>query len=110
MGVRAASLKYAPAPTPIVVGAAADDGQVVLSIADRGPGISAGDLPHVFEKYYRASAARAQEGFGLGLYITRLLVEAHGGRIWVKTAAGEGTTFYVAIPAAGAGRRATTSA
>ena len=94
------ALKYAPASTPVVLGAAPDDGHVIVSVSDQGPGIAESDLPHIFEKYYRASDARAQQGLGLGLYITRLLVEAHGGRIWVKTALGEGTTFYVEVPAA----------
>ena len=73
---------------------------IILSVADCGPGISQQDLPHIFEKYFRASAARTKEGLGIGLYATRLLVQAHGGRIWVNSALGEGTTFYVALPAA----------
>jgi signal transduction histidine kinase len=99
------ALKYAPAPTPVVLAAAARGPEVLLEVRDRGPGIPPQDLPHVFEKYYRASETRAQEGTGLGLYITRLLVEAHGGRIWASSSVGQGTTFHVAIPAAPAPER-----
>jgi K+-sensing histidine kinase KdpD len=92
------ALKYAPSPTPVVLGAAVQDREVVVSVADRGPGISQQDLPHIFEKYYRTSDAQKREGLGIGLYGTRLLVQAHGGRIWVESLVGKGTTFYVAMP------------
>ena len=94
------ALKYAPAPTPVVLDAAVQGGDVVASVADRGPGISQQDLPRIFDKYFRASGARKQEGLGLGLYATRLLVKEHGGRIWVDSADGKGTTFHVALPTA----------
>jgi signal transduction histidine kinase len=94
------ALKYAPAPTPVVLGASVQDGQLVVSVADRGPGIAPRDLPHLFEKYFRAGGSPKKEGIGLGLYATRLLVQVHGGRIWVESALGEGTTFYVALPPA----------
>ena len=94
------ALKYAPAPAPVVLGAAVQGDNIVVSVADGGPGISQQDLPHIFGKYFRASATRAKEGLGIGLYGTRLLVQAHGGRIWVDSALGKGTTFYVALPAA----------
>jgi signal transduction histidine kinase len=94
------ALKYAPSPAPVVLGAAVQGTHLVISVADGGPGISQQDLPHLFEKYFRASATRTKEGLGIGLYGTRLLVQAHGGRIWVDSALGKGTTFYVALPAA----------
>jgi signal transduction histidine kinase len=94
------ALKYAPPPTPVVLGATQRDGAVVVSVADRGPGISEHDLPHVFEKYFRAVDTRRKEGLGIGLYAARMLVQAHGGRIWVDSAVGKGTTFYVALPTA----------
>ena len=92
------ALKYAPPPAPVVLGAAVQDGGIIISVADRGPGISQQDLPHIFEKYYRASGTRKKDGLGIGLYSTRLLVQAHGGRISVESALGEGTTFRVALP------------
>ena len=94
------ALKYAPPPAPVALGAAVQGDDIVVSVADGGPGISQEDLPHIFEKYFRASATRAKEGLGIGLYGTRLLVNAHGGRIWVHSALGKGTTFYVALPTA----------
>ena len=95
------ALKYAPSPTRVVLGATVQDGNsAVISVADCGPGISQRDLPHIFEKYYRASGTRKKEGLGIGLYGTRLLVQAHGGRIWVDSALDKGTTFYVALPTA----------
>jgi signal transduction histidine kinase len=94
------ALKYAPSPAPIVLAATVQGGNIVVSVADGGPGISQQDLPHIFEKYFRASATRAKEGLGIGLYGTRLLVQAHGGRIWVESALGKGTTFFVALPTA----------
>jgi signal transduction histidine kinase len=99
------ALKYAPAPAPVVLGAAVQGRDIVVSVADGGPGISKQDLPHVFEKYFRASATRKKEGLGIGLYGTRLLVQAHGGRIWVDSALGKGTTFYVALPTASSEER-----
>jgi signal transduction histidine kinase len=73
---------------------------VEVSVRDTGSGITAEDLPYVFERFYRAdkSRSRATGGAGLGLAIARQLVEAHGGRIWVESTQGEGTTFTFALP------------
>jgi signal transduction histidine kinase len=81
--------------------AARTEGQwVEVSVRDTGSGIAAEDLPYVFERFYRAdkSRSRATGGAGLGLAIARQLVEAHGGRIWVESTQGEGTTFTFALP------------
>jgi two-component system, OmpR family, phosphate regulon sensor histidine kinase PhoR len=77
-------------------------GAVVLQIADRGVGISPDDQARVFERYFRAVGNRRPEGLGLGLYITRLLVEAQGGRIEVESRLGQGSTFRVLFPGAAA--------
>ncbi|NIO68451.1 MAG: hypothetical protein GTN71_05240, partial [Anaerolineae bacterium] len=73
---------------------------VEVSVRDTGSGIAAEDLPYVFERFYRAdkSRSRATGGAGLGLAIARQLVEAHGGRIWVESTEGEGSTFTFALP------------
>ncbi len=93
------ALKYSSGP--VVVTAARRGAEVLVSICDEGPGIAAEDLPYVFEKFYRAAGVRkTKEGLGLGLYISRLVVEAHGGRIWVDSAPGRGSTFTVALPIA----------
>jgi len=75
-------------------------GEVRVSVADRGPGISTEDLPHLFERFYRARNAQRKDGLGLGLFITRMLVEAHGGRIWAESEPGRGSTFTFTLPMA----------
>jgi signal transduction histidine kinase len=95
--------KYSAAGEPIrvMVGAASDG--AVLSVEDRGSGIPADELPHLFDRYFQTRKARkANRGLGLGLYITRGLVEAHGGKITVESTPGVGSTFRVRLPTAGA--------
>ncbi len=103
------ALKYSPAPSEVVVRIDAEDGSARLTIGDRGPGIEAQDLPHLFEKFYRAKKTRA-EGVGLGLYISRLLVRAHGGDVLVASERGVGTTFTVVLPLLRRSRRPTPTA
>ena len=74
----------------------AQDGEALLSVQDFGPGIDPEHLPHLFDRFYRASTSSS--GLGLGLYISRILVEAHGGRIWVESRPGQGSTFTMALP------------
>lgn len=77
------------------------NGEVQLTVSDNGQGIPASDLPHVFERFYKADRSRStSDGSGLGLAITRHIVEAHGGRIAVQSHEGEGTTFTVTLPKA----------
>jgi signal transduction histidine kinase len=73
---------------------------VYISVTDTGEGIPAEDLPLVFERFYRVdrSRTRATGGSGLGLTITKRIVEAHGGRIDVQSIAGDGTTFTFSLP------------
>ena len=95
------ALKYSPPGSPVVVAATAREDGVVTSVSDQGPGIAPEELPRLFERYYRAREARErQEGLGLGLYIAKELVEAHGGRIWVESQVGEGSTFSFSLPVA----------
>ena len=75
------------------------DGEAEVSIADTGAGISAEDLPHIFERFYRADKARSRDGgIGLGLAISREIALAHGGHIEVESAPGAGSTFRVFLP------------
>jgi two-component system, OmpR family, phosphate regulon sensor histidine kinase PhoR len=73
---------------------------LVFSLRDTGSGISPDDLPRIFERFYKADRARSSGGTGLGLAIARHLVEAHGGRIWVESQLGSGSTFYFSLPIA----------
>src|SRR5439155_7948777 len=72
------------------------DGAFLVSVADTGPGISEADQQKVFEEFQQAdsSSTRTKGGSGLGLSISRRIVELHGGRLWVESLPGEGSTFY----------------
>ena len=93
------ALKYSPASEEVVLSAEAAPGGIAVAVADRGPGIAKDDLEHVFDRFFRTKDARRKEGLGLGLYITALMVRAHGGRIDVESAPGQGSTFRVFLPA-----------
>jgi two-component system sensor histidine kinase KdpD len=86
---------------PIEVSAVVREDEVVVEVADRGPGVPAGEEARVFEKFHRAAREGSPEGVGLGLTICRAIVSAHGGRIWVKNRAGGGASFQFALPIEG---------
>ncbi|SMC82713.1 HAMP domain-containing sensor histidine kinase [Lentzea albidocapillata] len=94
------ALRHVPSGGSVTVAGTAGDGEVVITVTDTGPGISEDDLPHVFDRFWRAdkSRSRATGGSGLGLAIVRKLVEAHGGTVDVTSATGAGTTFRVRLP------------
>jgi PAS domain S-box-containing protein len=96
------ALKYAPDGGDVVVTVEADAarGEARLAVRDGGPGIPPEHQARLFERFYRADATGAG-GLGLGLYIARMIVEAHGGRIAVASAPGAGSTFTVTLPLAG---------
>jgi signal transduction histidine kinase len=75
-------------------------GDAVFAVRDEGPGISDADLRRVFDRYFRARGAEAG-GVGLGLSIVKAIVERHGGRVWVESAPGRGSTFAFALPTGG---------
>jgi two-component system, chemotaxis family, sensor kinase Cph1 len=91
------AIGFSPAHGEIVVGARKTGDRIELCVRDRGPGIAEEHRPRVFDRFWHA---RAHGGTGLGLYIARRIVEAHGGRIWVESELGEGSTFRFTLPAA----------
>jgi PAS domain S-box-containing protein len=96
------ALKYSTPGTPVLVRARARPDVVEVSVTDQGRGIPPEALPHLFERFFRAPGPNGQEGLGLGLglYIAKLLVDAHGGHIHVDSTVGQGTTFTFTLPIA----------
>lgn len=74
------------------------EGKAIFSISDNGIGIPREDLPRIFERFYKSRRVKKGAGTGLGLSIAKHLVEAHGGKIWVESQLGEGSTFYISLP------------
>jgi len=94
------AIKYTPAGGSIRVNVSGDGDRAIIAVKDTGIGISAEDLGHVFQKFYRAdnSDTRTIGGTGLGLYLVKQRVEAMNGSVWAESAYGEGSTFYVSLP------------
>lgn len=93
------AIKFTPIGGRITVGATPRRGEVVVSVADTGPGIPAEHIPHVFDRFWQAKRAE-RRGAGLGLPICKGIVQAHGGRIWAVSEPGRGSTFSFTIPTA----------
>jgi signal transduction histidine kinase len=83
---------------PITLDLRASDDEVTLSVEDHGSGIDPALLPRIFERFERAPGERRRGGLGLGLYVAREIVEAHGGRIAVTSTPGAGSTFTISLP------------
>lgn len=96
------AVKYTPAGGEVSLGLSDQDHSVTLTVGDTGIGIAAGDLPHIFDRFWRADPARSRAGespgTGLGLAITKWVAEAHGGTISVQSRPGRGTMFSVTLP------------
>jgi two-component system phosphate regulon sensor histidine kinase PhoR len=95
------AIKFTPLGGTITVSTKATIDDILVSVSDTGVGISADDLPRIFERFYKADRARTSGGTGLGLAIAKHIVEAHGGRIWAESVEGKGSTFSFALPSAG---------
>jgi signal transduction histidine kinase len=96
------AMKYSPRGGEITIETQTENGTLTVSIVDRGVGIPAEQLDDVFDKFHRIDTSDAREsyGYGLGLYITRKLVEAQGGKIWVDSTPGQGSRFSFTLPLA----------
>jgi two-component system OmpR family sensor kinase len=97
------AVKYTPPAGRVTIRASRKDGTLTVSVSDTGIGIAPGDLPYIFDRFWRADPARSRTGdrpgAGLGLAISRWIAEAHGGTIEVQSRPGRGTTFTVTLPA-----------
>ena len=83
----------------VTVSAVTHEDEVLMTVRDTGSGIPADQLPRIFERYYTRRRGANKSGSGLGLAIARGIIEAHGGRIFVESEVGVGTTFFIALPA-----------
>lgn len=92
------AIKFTYPGGKISIMAKREQGNILISVGDTGQGISAEDLPRVFERFYKVDKARVGEGSGLGLSISKHIIMAHGGKIWVESEPGVGSTFYFTLP------------
>jgi two-component system phosphate regulon sensor histidine kinase PhoR len=100
IGLLTNSFKNTPPPGLVTLGARRrDEGEVMIEVSDTGNGIAAEEIGRVFERFYRGSGSRHQEGFGLGLSIAKRMVDVMGGEIGVSSEVGVGSTFWVRLPA-----------
>ena len=103
------AIKYSPPSERIIVTGHIDDGGARVGVQDFGIGIPESDLDRVFDRFYQSHggglSTGSYPGLGLGLYISAQIVKRHGGRIWVESEQGKGSTFYFELPA-GTGSRA----
>ncbi len=95
------AFRHSPARKPVTVRVVQSAEEIVISVIDQGAGISPEEQKHIFDRLYQTGSGKKAGGLGLGLSITRQIVEAHGGRIWVESNPGEGSTFSLSLPLGG---------
>lgn len=94
------ALRFSPPESKVIIQARKVDGEIKISVTDQGKGIAPEDCSRLFKRFSQIKGTQTSSGVGLGLYICRLLVEAHGGRIWVESKLGQGSTFHFTLPVA----------
>jgi PAS domain S-box-containing protein len=104
MNLLSNALKFSPPETPVDLILTRRESVVQVSVRDHGPGIEPSDLPKLFQKFTRVGRQRATPGNGLGLYISKAMIEAQGGHMRVESAPGRGSTFVYTLPAEAGGR------
>jgi PAS domain S-box-containing protein len=93
------AIKYSYVNGEIHISILFEENQIILKVADQGPGIPTTDQPHIFDKFYRGTNVDSEvEGSGLGLAIVKNIVENHQGRIWVESTVGKGSSFFIVLP------------
>jgi signal transduction histidine kinase len=93
------AIKFSAREESIIIGTEVKDGEAVFWVSDKGPGIAKEELPNLFDRYWQGDHKKSKHaGVGLGLYIAKQMVEAHGGRIWAESEPGKGSTFYFTLP------------
>jgi signal transduction histidine kinase len=98
------ALRYSPPDRPVSLRLVGTETEAIVSVHDEGPGIPREAMPHLFERFYRVPGLPVRtgsgEGLGLGLYVSRAIVERHGGHIEIESQRGQGSTFSVHLPLA----------
>jgi PAS domain S-box-containing protein len=92
------AIKYSAGADKVIIDVSRANGNLVISVTDFGPGIAEDQLPHIFNKYYRGRSNGRIEGLGLGLYVCKEIISAHGGNVWAISQPGKGSTFYFSLP------------
>ena len=94
------AIKYSPDADNVKISCLSRPEEVCISVTDTGIGIKASDSVKIFDRYYRveSNSTRTISGFGIGLYLSAEIVHRHGGRIWVESEFGQGSTFYFSLP------------
>jgi two-component system, OmpR family, sensor histidine kinase VicK len=91
-------IKYSAGNTEVILAIKANKNSVTVSVKDKGLGISAAQLPYIFERFFRAEKTKNLEGLGLGLYLCQRIILAHGGKVWAESEEGKGSVFYFSVP------------